>query len=162
MSESIPGMEKLNMWIRNHANNPKVKLLTYEKPVRSVQEAVEVSGIEKSYFIKTVVFKNKDTAEYVATIVPAGTKVNKRAIQEGVGPKRWTFPRNEELLENIGFPAGGIPPVGLPSSLTVYVDPRVLQKDMVVAGGGSTTSLLQLEPNLILESGAVEKIICYG
>jgi prolyl-tRNA editing enzyme YbaK/EbsC (Cys-tRNA(Pro) deacylase) len=139
-----------------------VELLVYDAPVKSVIEAVQVSKIEKKYFIKTIIMKNKNDAELVALIVPAGTKVDKRSIRENTGPKRWIFASPEDIQAKVGFPAGGVPPVCLPEELKVYVDPRVLKNEFVVAGGGSTTTLLRLPPYLITQEGAIEKIISYG
>lgn len=147
-------------WIED--NKGSVELLVYDNPVKTVIEAVEVSKIEKKYFIKTIIMKNKNDAELVALIVPAGTKVDKKAIREGTGPKRWTFASHEDIQDHLGFPAGGVPPVCLPKELTVYVDPRVLKNEFVVGGGGSTTTLLRLPPHLITQDGATEKIISYG
>ena len=112
-------------WIEDNRN--LVELLVYVRPVKSVIEAVEVSKIEKKYFIKTIIMKNKNDAELVALIVPAGTKVDRRSIREGTGPKRWTFASHEDIQDQLGFPAGGVPPVCLPEELKVYVDPRVLK-----------------------------------
>ncbi len=147
-------------WIEDNRN--LVELLVYVKPVKSVIEAVEVSKIEKKYFIKTIIMKNKNDAELVALIVPAGTKVDRKSIREGTGPKRWTFASHEDIQDQLGFPAGGVPPVCLPEELKVYVDPRVLKNEFVVGGGGSTTTLLRLPPHLITQDGAIEKIISYG
>ena len=147
-------------WIEN--NKTIVELLIYDEPVKTVIEAVEISKIEKKYFIKTIIMKNKNDAEIVALIVPAGTKVDRKAIREGTGPKRWTFESHEDILNFLGFPAGGVPPVCLPEEITVYVDPRVLKNEFVVGGGGSTTTLLRLPPHLITQDGAIEKIISYG
>lgn len=147
-------------WIEE--NRDLVELLVFDEPVKTVIEAVEVSKIEKKYFIKTIIMKNKNDAELVALIVPAGTKVDKRSIREGTGPKRWTFASHEDIQDQFGFPAGGVPPVCLPEELKVYVDPRVLRNEFVVGGGGRITTLLRLPPHLITQDGAIEKIISYG
>ena len=160
MKDMVERSQLLLNWIED--NKSIVELLVYDAPVKTVIEAVEVSKIEKKHFIKTIIMKNKNDAEIVALIVPAGTKVDKKAIREGTGPKRWTFASHEAILDNLGFPAGGVPPVCLPNEITVYVDPRVLKNEFVVGGGGSTTTLLRLPPHLITQEGAIEKIISYG
>ena len=143
-------------------NYPDIELLKFDKPVKSVMEAVAVSNIEKKHFIKTIIMKNKDDGQLIALILLAGSKVDKKVIRDGVGPKRWTFATAEEIIQNIGYPAGGVPPIFLPADLIKYVDPRVLNRDLVVGGGGTIDSLIKLPPRYIEEMGAVKKILSFG
>lgn len=154
-------MAEFKDWIDRHLD-AGVELYQYNEPVRSVAEAVEVSGLEKSQFIKSICLKHKSEGNFVIAIILAGSRVDKKKLQEGVAPKRWRMATPDEILEMIGFPAGGVPPVCLPDDLPVYVDPRVLTRDFVVGGGGTQSSLLKLPSKFILESGAKERIISIG
>ncbi len=154
-------MAEFKNWIESHSNDG-VELYQYNEPVRSVAEAVEVSGLEKSQFIKSICLKHKSEGNFVIAIILAGSRVDKKKLQEGVAPKRWAMATPDEILDLIGFPAGGVPPVCLPDDLPVYIDPRVLTRFFVVGGGGTKSSLLKLPSKLILESGAEKRIISIG
>lgn len=159
-----PSSEKYNLllqWINDHKSEG-VERYEYEQPVRSVHEAVEVSGLMKADFIKSICLKHKKEDIIVIAIILAGSKVNKKMIHEGVSPKKWAMATPEQISKTIGFPAGGVPPVCLPKDISVYVDPRVLKREFVVGGGGTQSALMKLPPHLIIESGAEERIISIG
>ena len=61
-----------------------------------------------------------------------------------------------------GFPVGGVPPVLINKNATVFVDPRVMNKKFVVCGGGTNNSLMKMKPELIIDAGAVKKVIAFG
>ncbi|MHA2250373.1 MAG: aminoacyl-tRNA deacylase [Candidatus Kariarchaeaceae archaeon] len=147
-------------------NKTEIDRMEYDEPVRSVLEAVEVSGYPKSKFIKTVLLRHKSEGNYVIAIIIGGTKVDKKALQEGVNPKRWRMADPDEVLEVTGFPVGGVPPICLSHSLEyttkIYVDPRVLQRDFVIGGGGTQNSLLKLDPKFIVIQGAEVKVVSFG
>lgn len=154
-------MAEFTKWIDKNKKNG-VELFQYNRPVRSVAEAVEVSGFKKSQFIKSICMKHRSEGNFVIAIILSGSRVDKKSLQQGVAPKRWIMATPEEILDLIGFPAGGVPPVCLPHDLTVYVDPRVLTREFVIGGGGSQSSLIKLPPNFIIDSGAINKIISIG
>lgn len=159
-----PTSEKYDLllqWIDGHKSKG-VERYEYEQPVRSVHEAVEVSGLKKGDFIKSICLKHKKEDTIVIAIILAGSKVNKKMIREGVSPKKWAMATPDQIFNAIGYPAGGVPPVCLPDDIIVYVDPRVLKREYVVGGGGTQSSLMTLPPQLILESGAEERIISIG
>ena len=106
--------------------------------------------------------KHRSDGNFVIAIILSGSRVDKKRLQEGVAPKRWIMATPTEILNLIGFPAGGVPPVCLPNDLSVYVDPRVLTREFVIGGGGSQSSLIKLPPRFILDSGAKERIISVG
>jgi prolyl-tRNA editing enzyme YbaK/EbsC (Cys-tRNA(Pro) deacylase) len=143
-------------------NKDQIERMVFDQPVRSVQQAVEVSGYPKSNFIKTVLLRHKSEGNYICTVITGGSKVDKKVLQDGVNPKRWGLATPEEVLEVTGFPVGGVPQVCLGSVVKIYVDPRVLTREYVIGGGGTANSLLKLNPELIKENGAVEKVVSFG
>ncbi len=154
-----PSLDRLLQWIQSHTG---VERYVYEQSVRTVLEAIEVSGFKKSDFVKTLILQNKKTLDLVALIIPAGTKADKRAIKDGVNPKKWVFTSPDLIYSTLGFAAGGVPPVCISDKLETFVDPRVLRREFVIGGGGTINSLIKLKPELILEDGASEKIVSYG
>jgi prolyl-tRNA editing enzyme YbaK/EbsC (Cys-tRNA(Pro) deacylase) len=55
----------------------------------------------------------------------------------------------EEILENSGYPVGGVPSFGFEAHF--LVDPKVMEKEAVYSSGGSTTSLLKVSTKDLLE-----------
>lgn len=152
-------MEYLRKWI---ASKRDVVLYEFDSPVKSVEQAVKVSGKPRSDIIKTIILKHRDEEIYVACIITASARVDKKAIQKGVGGKRWRMATTEEIKRILGFPVGGVPPICLGEKVVRYVDPRVLEKDFVIGGGGTTNSLIGLPPHYISDDGATSKVISFG
>lgn len=142
-------------------SSPEIERFIFQNRVKTIDEAIEVSGFKKSQFIKTIVLRHKDTDEFVISILKAGSNVDRKVLREGVKPKRWKLATITEVLELTGFPVGGVPAICL-GSLTKYVDPRVLKEEFVVSGGGDEMSLIKLPSRLIIEDGAIEKIVSFG
>ena len=139
-----------------------IEMLKFSDQVMSVQDAVRVSGYPRNEFVKTIVLIHKDDGTIVTATITAGSRVDKVKLMDGVNGKRWRMATPEEVLENTGYPVGGVPPIGLPSGLTRYVDPRVLKKKYIIGGGGTTLSLIRFNPNLIVQDGVEIKIISKG
>ena len=56
----------------------------------------------------------------------------------------WLMATPDEMLERTGYPCGGTPPFGFEA--TFLIDPRVLEREIVYAGGGSESALIRLSP----------------
>lgn len=143
-----------------------IQRLEYEKEVNNTELAISVAGIDKALLVRTIVFQNRDSNRIIATVIPAGSRVDKKILSragEG-GGKSWRYADKSNIIEICGYPLGGIPPLQLKENVTkIYVDPRVLKRSEIVAAGGTPYSLIRFDPQLILEDARIEiKIICYG
>ena len=43
---------------------------------------------------------------------------------------------------------GGVTPIELPKNLPLWVDSRVMQRKIIVLGGGNRTSKIRISPNI--------------
>jgi prolyl-tRNA editing enzyme YbaK/EbsC (Cys-tRNA(Pro) deacylase) len=53
---------------------------------------------------------------------------------------------------------GGVTPFGLPVGLPVLVDPRVMEPDWIILGGGNRSSKLRLAPDGLRRLPAVRVV----
>jgi prolyl-tRNA editing enzyme YbaK/EbsC (Cys-tRNA(Pro) deacylase) len=52
--------------------------------------------------------------------------------------------RADDVLRVTGYPVGAVPPFPLKSEVPAYMDPKVLDMDVVYCGGGDVDALLEV------------------
>ena len=75
--------------------------------------------------------------------------------------RRISFVTPEKTKEITGMQLGGVTPVGVPASLPIWIDTRVMECENIILGGGNRTSKLVLPPDQLLKlpnSEAVEHL----
>ncbi len=113
----------------------------------------------------TILVAGKDNksqvVETVACVVLATDRldVNKK-VRGLLGTKKASFASGEQTVELTGMQIGGVVVFGLPDSIRVLVDQKVMTKDQVIMGGGNRASKLLLDPKALqkLQNVRVEDI----
>ena len=75
--------------------------------------------------------------------------------------RRLSFATPEQTKDITGMTLGGVTPIGVPSSLPIWIDTRVMECENIILGGGNRTSKLVLRPDELLKlpnSEAVEHL----
>ncbi|MDV3102980.1 aminoacyl-tRNA deacylase [Thermococcus waiotapuensis] len=121
------------------------EILKIGRPVKTVEQATGETGASPKQVIKSLVIISERGPLLV--IVDGESKVDMEKLERLFGKCRFAKP--EEVKELTGYEVGGVPPVGVP--LRTIVDPRVLENEYVIGGGGSIDRLLRIEPRKILE-----------
>jgi len=124
--------------------------LNIHEETYSASKASEVLGVDISSIIKSLLFIN-EKGEGILVIVPGNKKVNQTKLAKQLGYKRLRLARPEEVIEQTGYEAGGIPPVGHIKKLECYIDEEVMKKEYVYGGGGAVNATLKIKPKDILK-----------
>jgi len=124
-------------------------LMVFDEPVRSVKQASSVSGVSESDIVKTVVVRGA-RGDY-AVVVLGSCRVSLEKLGLALKDESLRLARAREVLEVTGYESGGVPPVCLDERVRTVIDKRVLERDYVVGGGGSTHALLKLPVSLLLQ-----------
>jgi prolyl-tRNA editing enzyme YbaK/EbsC (Cys-tRNA(Pro) deacylase) len=92
---------------------------------------------------------------YAACIVLANTRLDvNRAVRRRLGVKKASFANGAATVELTGMEIGGVTPFGLPDSLPIWVDSRVMTRDRVVLGGGDRSRKVLASPQILTAIGA--------
>lgn len=100
----------------------------------------------------TILVAGKDrksvVTEVVACVVLATDRldVNKK-IRKLLGAKKASFANAEQTVDLTGMQIGGVVIFGLPESMKILVDEKVLKQDEVIMGGGNRSSKVLLNPS---------------
>ena len=86
----------------------------------------------------TIVVQSRDTPpRFVACVLLATTRLDVNGtIRRRLG-RKCSFADAEAVARLTGMSLGGVTAVALPPDLPLWIDPRVLERDRVILGGGS-------------------------
>ncbi|HEX2120120.1 MAG TPA: YbaK/EbsC family protein, partial [Thermoanaerobaculia bacterium] len=118
------------------------EVLACEPELADTAEFCAHYGIAPTEACNAIVVVLKTTPkQYVACLVRADTKLDvNRKVSELVGVKRLPFASAEETAELTGMLIGGVTIAGLPPSMPIYLDARVMEQPRVIVGGGNRSS----------------------
>jgi prolyl-tRNA editing enzyme YbaK/EbsC (Cys-tRNA(Pro) deacylase) len=118
----------------------------------TVPAAAQVLGVAPEQIVKTLLFvleagEKPDIPPAVVVIANGENRVEKRALGNrfGLNPKRVKMADPAQVIELIGYPAGGVPPFGHRTDLPILLDQAVAALDgqPVYAGGGDDRTMLE-------------------
>jgi prolyl-tRNA editing enzyme YbaK/EbsC (Cys-tRNA(Pro) deacylase) len=121
---------------------------------------VAAYGVPLDRSANTIVVASKGAEPtYVACVVLATTALDvNNVVRREMGVRKASFARAEPTIEVTGMEIGGVTPFGLPPSLPVLVDARVMEPDWIVLGGGNRSSKLRVAPDALAAVPAVRVV----
>lgn len=135
--------------LKNFVEKKEIKVNFYEfsKPVLSVESSAEELNVDPERIVKSLVFVDEEGTPLLV-IVTGDRRVDEKRLSEVYG-RDVRLAKAREVEEFSGYKIGEVPPVGL--ALKTFVDSKVMDFDTVVAGGGSTHTLMEIGSADIVE-----------
>ena len=115
----------------------------------TAESAARLLGVPLSSIVKTMVLT--DGARFVAAILPGDRRLDRKRLASALGTGSLRFATAAEVLEQTGFPAGGVAPLGFARPTTVVVDDTLSGR--VVGGGGREDLLIRVAVDDIVRVG---------
>jgi Cys-tRNA(Pro) deacylase len=132
----------------------QIDVRQFEQSTRTAQEAADAIGVSLGQIVKSLVFLADDQPILVLASGPNRTDTAKLARQMGAREVRRASA--EQVQAATGFVIGGVPPLGHPQPLPIYLDRDLLQYDTVWASAGTPNTVFAVEPSQLAQaSGAV-------
>lgn len=105
-------------------------------------------GIPREDAANTILVAAKtEPRHYVACLLTASTKLDvNHKLSKLIGVKRLSFAAAEETAALTGQLIGGVTVFGLPESVPLYIDTRVMERDAIIIGGGNRSTKIRLAP----------------
>lgn len=119
----------------------------FSEPTLTVEDAARQLEVEPKKIVKSLVFKDKKNNPILA-IVPGNAEADEEKLSEIHGQKI-NIAKAREVEEFSGYKVGEVPPVS--HGLKTFIDSKIMEFDKVIAGGGSTHTLVELSPEDIVE-----------
>ena len=107
-------------------------------------------GIKLEDSANTIVVKSKTgELKYAACVLLATTKLDtNKTIRKKLNTHKVSFADFEESEKLTNMQIGGVTPIELPKNIPLWVDSRVMQRKIIVLGGGNRTSKIKISPNI--------------
>ena len=117
----------------------KKNKISYEifehEPVFTNPAMAEALGVSEAETVKSLVLMTKEK-EMVVLVLPGNKRVDWKKAASGVGTKKVSFAKPEQVSEKVGCEVGCVPPFGQMTSLPIYMDTELTKKDYVYFNPG--------------------------
>lgn len=115
--------------------------LSFDQPCHSVAEAARAVNASPEDLVKSICLLDDD-GQLITAIVKGEDRVSVSRVAKALQKEELRLATPEEILEKTGYPCGGTPAFGYQALF--LIDPRVMEREQVFAGGGSETSLVKV------------------
>ena len=107
-------------------------------------------GINLEDSVNAILVKTKTgELKFASCALLATTRLNiNRIIRKKLGARKVSFANIEETKKLTGMDIGGITPLTLPKSVPLWVDLQVMQRSIIVLGGGNRSSKIKVSPKI--------------
>ncbi|MEW6569051.1 MAG: YbaK/EbsC family protein [Chloroflexota bacterium] len=132
----------LARFLEAHRLEAEIVRLPVDTP--TVEAAARAVGAVPGRIVKSLLFLVD--GQPVVVIACGNQRIEARAVAThfGLGRKRVRLAGPQAVLDATGYPVGALPPFGHRQPLPTLIDRRVLEHDVVYAGGGSIDALLRV------------------
>ena len=122
--------------IINMLNENKITYEIFEhEPVYTNPAMAEALDVHESETVKSLVLMTKEK-EMVVLVLPGNKRVDWKKAASGVGTRKVSFAKPEQVSEKVGCEVGCVPPFGQMTHLPIYMDKELTKKDYVYFNPG--------------------------
>ncbi len=131
--------------------------LSFDQPCHSVEEAARAVDASPTDLVKSICLLDSDD-QLITAIVKGEDRVSVSRIAKTLQKEGLRMATPDEILEKTGYPCGGTPTFGYQAIF--LIDPKVMEREYVFAGGGSETSLIKINTGELARAnqGAILRI----
>ena len=107
-------------------------------------------GYSKSSSANTILVTSKTgRQQFAACVILASTRLDvNKTVRKRMAVRKVSFASAEQAELLTGMTLGGVTPIGLPDTLAVWVDHRVMLEPSVILGGGDRSTKIKVSPEL--------------
>ncbi len=147
--------EKLQKYLQD--NHIQCEYLHFNQSCHSVAEAARAAGVHTDACVKNICLIDAEDHLIIA-IVKGDNRVSTSRVGKVLNIARPRIAAPDEILQKTGYPCGGTPSFGFKAKF--LIDSAVMEKDIVLTGGGSEYSLIKIFPKELQKTnnGKVLKI----
>lgn len=112
---------------------------------RSAQDAARAVGCEVGQIGKSLVFKAVSSHKGILVVASGANRVNEKTLSRQLGEP--VLKADADFVRQAtGFSIGGVPPVGHPQPLTVFIDEDLFHYADIWAAAGTPQAVFKLTP----------------
>lgn len=135
-------------------NGINAQILTFDEEVATCKQAKQMEQVTP--VVKTILLAHEQG--FALAILEGTQKVDFSKIETILHTKKVRLATFEEVAEVTGYEVGAVPPISIYGTPTL-IDEKVMTHAWVLAGGGTTFSLLKITPKQILEHAYEPQVV---
>jgi Ala-tRNA(Pro) deacylase len=132
------------------------ELLPHRQAYTSTDEA-RALGIDAGEVLKTLAVRTGPG--YALAVIPASCRLDLHLVRDALGDHQARLASEEELGRDFpGYQLGALPPLGTLLGSQVFIDPEVLEHDIVVFAAGTQTESIRMGTRELFASEQVATV----
>jgi Ala-tRNA(Pro) deacylase len=132
------------------------ELLPHRQAYTSTDEA-RALGIDAGEVLKTLAVRSGPG--YVLAVIPASCRLDLHLVRDALSDHQARLASEEELARDFpGYQLGALPPLGALVGSQVFIDPEVLEHDVVVFAAGTQTESVRMGTRELFASEQVTTV----
>ncbi|WP_234854852.1 YbaK/EbsC family protein [Paracoccus everestensis] len=125
------------------------EILEMPGTTRTAQDAAQAAGCHLDQIAKSIIFRGEATGHAVLFLTAGGNRVDP-ARAAAVAGQPLGKADAALIRDETGFAIGGVAPVGHLKPVTAFLDPRLLDFDVVWAAAGTPRHVFAISPTVLL------------
>ena len=107
-------------------------------------------GIDLGDSVNSIIVKTKTgELKYAACALLATTKLDiNKTVRKKLGARKVSFADIEETTKLTTMNIGGVTPLSLPTTLPLWIDSKVMQRNSIILGGGNRSSKIKVSSKI--------------
>ncbi len=133
------------------------EVLEMSGETRTAQQAADEAGCDLDQIAKSVIFRGLVSGQAVLFLTAGGNQVETELASAVAGE---TLGKADAALirSQTGFAIGGVSPVGHLNPIKAFMDPRLLDFDVVYGAAGTPRHIFPVAPELLREVTGAEVV----
>ncbi len=123
-----------------------IQVVELEATTRTSAEAAQAVGCKVEQIAKSLVFRGRQTEKPILIIASGSNRVNEKRMEEFIS-EPLAKADADFVRRHTGFVIGGVPPVGHPEKLKIFIDEDLLKYEEIWAAAGSPHAVFKLTPS---------------
>jgi len=125
------------------ANGLRARVLAMPENTHTAEDAARALGTDLKHIAKSLLAHLSD-GRFVLCILRGDQRLDRKKLCRAVDAKHMSLAKADDVLRVTGYPVGAVPPFPLKSEVPAYIDPGVLEMDVVYCGGGDVDALVEV------------------
>lgn len=124
---------------------------------RTAQQAADEAGCDLDQIAKSVIFRGEESGKAVLFLTAGGNQVDAALASDAAGE---ALGKADAALirTQTGFAIGGVSPVGHLNPIRAFMDPRLLDFDVVYGAAGTPRHIFPIAPPVLREVTGAEVV----
>jgi Ala-tRNA(Pro) deacylase len=132
------------------------EVLPHRQAFTSTDEA-RALGIDAGEVLKTLAVRTRPG--YVLAVIPASCRLDLHLVREALADHQARLASEQELDRDFaGYQLGALPPLGALLGSQLFIDPEVLEHDLVVFAAGTQTESVRIRARELFASEQITTV----